>query len=283
MDSGKILGISTQASHIINGLEFTQNKWHILVVMLDVFIVASVFYWIYILIRDTRGIRILYGILLLILATALGRYLQLSAFNFVLKYLSTMIIVAIPIVFQPELRGALEKLGRANIVPEIAKLKRKDIQNLSATIVEASDILSRNKIGCLIVIGRQTGLREFIETGTRINGEVSVELLLTIFTNKTPLHDGAVIITGNKIAAGGCTLPLTDAKMNLSLGTRHRAALGMATHSDALTVVVSEETGRISLSKDGKLYQNLTKDELLTRLSGELNELRIASEEAKHD
>lgn len=276
---GNVLGISSQANQIMNNFNIAENNWQILLIVLDIFIVTLVFYWIYILIRETRGIRILYGIILLILITVIGRYLHLAAFNFVLKYLSTMILVAIPIVFQPELRGALEKLGRAKIVTDIAKLKRRDIQNLSQMIVEATQILSKNNIGALIVIGRQTGLREYIETGTLIDGQVSTELLLTIFTNKTPLHDGAIIITGNKIAAAGCTLPLTDSKMNLSLGTRHRAALGMAMHSDALIIVVSEENGDISFAKENKLYQHISADELLTRLSTELNELRSAEKE----
>lgn len=278
---GKVLGITTRANYFLSGLSIGQDGWRILLLILDVFIVAIVFYWIYLLVRETRGIRIIYGIVLLIVITAIGRYLNLSAFNFVLKYLSTMIIVAIPVVLQPELRSALEKLGRTNIVADMGKLKRREVESLLDKIIETTNALSRNRIGALIVIGRQTGLREYIESGTPINGEVSTELLVTIFSPKTPLHDGAVIITGNKVIAAACTLPLSDIKLNLSLGTRHRAAIGMAAHTDALVIVVSEENGGVSLALEGKLYQKLPSDRLRERLSEELHELRAIAQEKK--
>lgn len=276
---GKVLGAKYYSDTILTQLNAIGNSSHIATTILDILICALIFYWIYILVKETRGIRIIWGIVVLIVLAAIGRLFELSAFNFVLKYLTTMIIVAIPVVLQPELRAALERLGRANIVADIAKLRRRDIESLLNNITETVDILAKNRIGALIVIGRQAGLREYIENGTIINGAVSSELMLTVFTNKTPLHDGAIIIIGNKLVAAGCTLPLTDIKLNINLGTRHRAALGTASQTDALVIVVSEERGEISLAIDAKLYQNITKENLRERLSVELNELRNVAKE----
>jgi diadenylate cyclase len=270
----KVLGITTQADSFFSKLNLSGIDRNPAFIALDIIVVALIFYWILVLFKETRGIRIIYGIILLIGLNLLGRYFQLSAFNFVLRYLSTMIIVAIPIVLQPELRAALERLGRTPLVADVAKMKKREIDNLLDQITETVQILAKNKIGALIAFGRSTGLREFTETGTNINGHVSTELLLTIFSHNTALHDGAVIIIGNHLAAAGCTLPLTDAKMSFSLGTRHRAALGLASQTDAIVVVVSEERGQVSLAMDGKLHQDLPIEDLRVILYNELNRLR---------
>jgi diadenylate cyclase len=271
--NSKLLDIS-KAGDFVSTFGLSDYSSNIFVITLDVLLVALIFYWIFILFRETRGIRIIYGIILLILMNAIGQLLHLSAFNSILKYLSTMIIVAIPIVLQPELRSALERLGRTPLVTEVSKLKRKEMEILLNQITETVEILSHNKIGALIVISRQTGLREYIENGTIINGNVSTELLLTIFAQNTALHDGAVIIVGNRLVSAGSTLPLTDVKLALSLGTRHRAALGMASQTDALTIVVSEESGSISLALNTQLERNISPQELRSRLYTELNQLR---------
>lgn len=281
LENSRVLDFMGRINYFVSSASFFNTGWRAVFSLLDIIIVAIVLYWIYVLFRETRGIRIIYGILFLIALTALGKFLQLSAFNFLLKYLSTMIIVAIPVVLQPELRSALERLGRANIVTDVSKLKRRELEILLNTITEATGILSHNRVGALIVIGRQTGLREYIESGTQINGSVSTELLLTIFAPKTALHDGAVIINGNKLVAAGCMLPLTDDKLSLSLGTRHRAALGLAAVTDAIVLIVSEESGNISLAFEGKLYEKLTQEELRDRLSAELHEFRLSIQEKR--
>lgn len=277
---GKTLNtIKEQFSNILSSLDPSLGGNSLGLIFLDLILVALVFYWIYLIFRETRGIRIVYGIFILLLLTAIGKYLQLSTLNFLLKYLSTMILVAIPIVLQPELRSALERLGRTNIVADITKLKKREIGDLIETVIDTVEVLSRNKVGALIVFERHTGLREYIENGTVINGLASTELLLTIFSQNTALHDGAVIINGNQIAAAACTLPLTDEKMALQLGTRHRAALGLSSVADALIVIVSEESGNISLASEGKLEQKLTNEQLSLRLNSELNQFRSSIKE----
>ncbi|MDO8513312.1 MAG: diadenylate cyclase CdaA [bacterium] len=247
--------------------------------ILDILLVTLIFYWIYLVLRETRGIRIVYGIFILLLLTATGRFLDLAALNFLLKYLSTMILVAIPVVLQPELRSFLERLGRTNIVADITKLKKKEMGDLIDTVADTVEVLSKNKVGALIVFERHTGLREYIENGILINGIVSTELLLTIFSQNTALHDGAVIINGNQVVAASCTLPLTDEKMALQLGTRHRAALGLTSITDALIIIVSEETGHISLAQESRLERQLSPDLLKQRLNNELNQFRASIKE----
>ncbi len=267
--------------HILNIVSMIEQsgKSGFALFLLDLILVALILYWIYLIFRETRGIRIIYGIIILLILTAIGKYLDLSTLNFLLKYLSTMILVAIPIVLQPELRSALERLGRTNIVADVSKLKRREMGDLIETITETVEILSKNKVGALIVFERHTGLREYIDNGTLINGLASTELLLTLFTPQTALHDGAVIINGNQIVAAGCTLPLHDSKMTLQLGTRHRAGLGLTAVSDAIIVIVSEETGNISIASDGKLEQKLEIAVFKEHLAKELQQFRASIKE----
>lgn len=271
--------ISNQLQNI--ALSFSSGRSTPFLYLLDIALVGLIFYWIYLIFRETRGIRIVYGIIILLILTAIGRYLNLTALNFLLKYLSTMIIVAIPVMLQPELRSALERLGRTNIVADVTKLKKREIGDLIDIVVESAEVLSKNRVGALIVFERHTGLREYIENGTAINGLVSTELLLTIFAPNTALHDGAVIINGNQIVAASCTLPLTEEKMALQLGTRHRAALGLASLTDALILIISEQTGKISLAQDSKFEQGLSSEELTERLNSELNQFRASIKEIK--
>lgn len=271
--------IKDQLLSITSTISPAGKDFGVLLFILDIILVSLVFYWIYLILRETRGIRIVYGIFILVLLTAIGRYLNLSTLNFLLKYLSTMILVAIPIVLQPELRSFLERLGRTNIVADITKLKKREIGDLIDNIIDATEVLSKHRVGALLVFERHTGLREYIENGTLINGLVSTELLLTIFSQNTALHDGAVIINGNQIIAASCTLPLTDEKMALQLGTRHRAALGLASITDALILVVSEESGNISLAQESRLEQKIPIEELRLRLNSELNQFRASIKE----
>ncbi|MTI68494.1 MAG: TIGR00159 family protein [Firmicutes bacterium] len=223
--------------------------------MIDIFIVAFVFYKIYTLIKETRAEQLIKGIIVLLVATKISEWLKLFTINWILEKTIEVGVIALLIVFQPELRRALEYIGRSRFLTKsLVEIKEEDINNVIEEIVEAVASLSRQKIGALIIFEKETGLNEVIETGSRIDGLVSSGLLINIFIPNTPLHDGAVIIKDKKIKAAGCLLPLSE-NMNLKrdLGTRHRAALGITEKSDSLAIVVSEETGAISVADNGKL------------------------------
>jgi len=227
--------------------------------IIDILIVALVFYKLFMLIRETRAEQLTKGIFALFVFTKLSEWLELYTINWLLKQVMTVGTLAILIVFQPELRRALEYIGRSRFFTKsFVEVKDENISQVVEEIVEAVASLSRQKIGALIVIERKTGLSEIIETGTKIDGKVSSDLLINIFIPNTPLHDGAVIIKEDMIKAAGCFLPLTD-NMSLSkdLGTRHRAALGISEKSDGLAIVVSEETGAISIAENGSLARYL--------------------------
>ncbi len=232
--------------------------------MLDMAIVAFVFYKLYMLIRETRAQQLIKGILVLLIATQMSDWLQLHVINWILRNTMTVGVIALLIVFQPELRRALEYIGRTKFLTKsIADIEHEEINRLVEEVGEATGSLSRQKIGALIVIEKETGLNEVIETGTRISGAVSRALLINIFIPNTPLHDGAVVIRKNKVMAAGCFLPLTDnPTINKELGTRHRAGLGVTEKSDAIVVIVSEETGAISVAENGKLTRFLDVDTL---------------------
>ena len=256
--SGKVAGLTDTVTHFWSNINISNNPY----ILLDILTVALLFYWAYLFLKETRAMRIIYGIVILAVIFMLGRALQLSTLNFILKYIITVIVVAIPVVFQPELRSALERLGRADIVGGFGGLKRSKMISIVKEIVQSTELLSKNKIGALIVLTRQTGLRDYIETGVRLNAEVTTEVLMTIFTPKTPLHDGAVIIDGDKIIAAGCTLPLAEIQYDYNLGTRHRAAIGLSMQTDALVIVVSEERGMVSLGSNGILSRDLSSEKL---------------------
>ncbi len=232
--------------------------------IVDMAIVAFVFYKLYMLIRETRAEQLIKGILVLLTATQISEWLQLHVINWILRNTMTVGVIALLIVFQPELRRALEYIGRTKFLTKsIADIEHEEVKRLVEEVGEAAASLSRQKIGALIVIEKDTGLNEVVETGTRISGAVSRALLINIFIPNTPLHDGAVVIRKNRIMAAGCFLPLTDnANLSKDLGTRHRAGLGITEKSDALVVIVSEETGAISLAQNGKLTRYLDVDSL---------------------
>ena len=235
-------------------------------VFIDVAIVAFFFYWIYLFLRETRALRILYGFLILILAMLIANIFNLILLNFILRYLTTALVVAIPIVFQPELRQALEKIGRPHFWADI-QLSRDDFSKLLDEIVLTADQFSKQKIGALIVLQRSTGLREYIENGIRIDAKVSAGILSSIFFPKSPLHDGAVIIVGQRVLSASSILPVADVESGRNLGTRHRAAIGISQVSDAVVIVVSEETGSISIAVAGSLERRINPDRLRQRLS----------------
>ncbi|MCL6633484.1 MAG: diadenylate cyclase CdaA [Alicyclobacillus herbarius] len=245
---------------------------------LDILIVAYVIYRLLILIRGTRAVQLLKGVIVILLATAVSNFLHLQALNWLLNKIITLGLFAIPVVFQPELRRALEQLGRGGFFWFSFTTDNEDIKRAASEIVKASQVLSKTKTGALIVIERNTGLSEYIETGTLVEGKVSTELLLNTFIPNTPLHDGAVVVRGDKMVAAGCFLPLTESRdLDRQLGTRHRAALGVTEQSDAVAVVVSEETGRVSLAVDGVLTQDLSEAALRELLDSLLTPKRATT------
>jgi len=227
--------------------------------LLDIAIVAYVSFKAIQLIQGTRALQLVKGLIVLVVSTKLSEWLGLYTINWILRNAMTVGVIALLIVFQPELRRALEQLGRGRFFSSsLLGLADEEISRVIDHLAIACEELSRDKIGALIILEKQTGLNEYIETGIKISGDVTTELLINIFVPNTPLHDGAVIIRNDKIMAGGCYLPLTD-NPNLSkeLGTRHRAALGVTEETDAVAVIVSEETGVISVAREGKLSRYL--------------------------
>jgi diadenylate cyclase len=227
--------------------------------IIDIAIVAYVFYKILLLIRETRAEQLIKGLIVLLVAMKVSEWSKLYVVHFILKNTMTLGLIALIIVFQPELRRALEYIGRNKIFS--AKMAEEQEETLNRNIhelVNAVVSLSREQIGALIVMERQTGLNEIVSTGVKIDAEVSSGLLINIFIPNTPLHDGSVIIRRDRILAAGCFLPLSaNQSISKELGTRHRAALGIAEQSDALVIIVSEETGTISVAMNGKLSRYL--------------------------
>lgn len=227
--------------------------------LIDILLVAMLFYKLFTLIKETRAEQLTKGIVVLLVLTKLSDWAQLFTINWLLNKAMTVGTLALLIVFQPELRRGLEYIGRGSyFTKSLLEMRGESLNRVVTELVEAVASLSRQKIGALIVIERKTGLNEVAETGTRIDGDVSSNLLINIFIPNTPLHDGAVIIKEDKIKAAACFLPLTDnSDLNPELGTRHRAAIGISERSDSLVIIVSEETGSISIAENGKIARHL--------------------------
>ncbi|NLY19996.1 MAG: TIGR00159 family protein [Tissierellia bacterium] len=227
--------------------------------IIDIIVVAYIFYKIFILIKETRAEQLIKGIVLFLILTLVSGWLELYTLSWILNKAMTAGAFALLVVFQPELRRALERLGRIRVLNKsLIDSRGESLGNLVKEISNAVASLSRQKIGAIMVIERQIGLNDIIESGTLIDGLVTSDLLINIFIPNTPLHDGAVIIRDDKIRAAACFLPLSD-NMSVSreLGTRHRAALGVSEMSDSLTVIVSEETGTISIAEYGTISRHL--------------------------
>ena len=251
----------------------------------DIIIVAFLIYGVVKLVRETRAGQLVKGLFLLVILFIISSYFNLVMVSRVLAYFFQFAFVAILIVFQPEIRKALEQVGRNNVGQSIAAVvtgrdrsyDRAQIRKAINAVVDGVGILQQLKMGALIVFERKTKLGDIIETGTQINCEPSGQIVGNIFFNKAPLHDGAMIIRDGMIHAAGCILPLTkNTSVSAELGTRHRAALGVSEESDAVVVVVSEETGQISVAVNGVLARRLTRDTLRDVLEGYL----IPQEEA---
>ena len=251
----------------------------------DIIIVAFLIYGVVKLVREPRAGQLVKGLFLLVILFIISSYFNLVMVSRVLAYFFQFAFVAILIVFQPEIRKALEQVGRNNVGQSIAAVvtgrdrsyDRAQIRKAINAVVDGVGILQQLKMGALIVFERKTKLGDIIETGTQINCEPSGQIVGNIFFNKAPLHDGAMIIRDGMIHAAGCILPLTkNTSVSAELGTRHRAALGVSEESDAVVVVVSEETGQISVAVNGVLARRFTRDTLRDVLEGYL----IPQEEA---
>lgn len=227
--------------------------------VIDIVIVAVVLYKLFTLIRETRAEQLAKGIVVLLVLTKVTEWMKLYTIHFILNNAMTVGTLALLIVFQPELRRGLEYIGTSKFFSKsLMEIRGESLSQVVEEIVEATSSLSRQKIGALMVLERKTGLNEVVDTGTKIDGFVSSDLLINIFIPNTPLHDGAVIIKDDRIKAAACFLPLTDnTSVSKELGTRHRAALGISERSDSLSIVVSEETGAISISENGTISRYL--------------------------
>ena len=233
--------------------------------VVDILLVALIFYGLFRLFQGTQAVALLRGILViaLLFLVAASRF---TAFGWLLRNSAPIILISIPVIFQPELRRALERLGRS--APFLSGRSRETAaQQVIHEVILAVETLARERTGALIVFEGDTGLEEYIESGERVDAGVSARLLVTIFFPGTPLHDGAVVIRGDRIIAAACVLPLTNRDLaDSSLGTRHRAAVGITEQNDALAVVVSEETGIISVARGGRIARRLDTQRLRTIL-----------------
>lgn len=227
--------------------------------IIDILIVAVVVYKLLGLIKQTRAEQLFKGVLLLVVATFLSDLFNLHTINWILKGTVALGAVAILVVFQPELRRGLEYLGRSKFVnAPFEQMDKEKGKHITSNIVKAIDSFSRDRVGALIVFERQTNLTDIMESGTIVDAEISDQILGNIFYEGAPLHDGAVIIRDGRVYAAGCVLPLTrNNSISKELGTRHRAGIGITENSDALTLIVSEETGIISMAEDGQLSRFL--------------------------
>jgi len=224
--------------------------------IIDIVLLALVIYWILKLTSKTRAIQVLKGLGLILLAAWVTDFLGLVGIKWLLNYVLTAGAVLIVILFQPELRRALAQLGRGRI--DLYSSRATSAQDIVDNLLRAILNMSKKRVGALIVFERKTGLKDVLESGTRIGADITSELLENLFFIGSPLHDGAVIIRERTIESAGCFLPLSDNKqIGQELGTRHRAALGISEVSDSLTLIISEETGVISLAQDGKLIRYL--------------------------
>jgi diadenylate cyclase len=235
--------------------------------IVDVLLVWYVFYKLITIIKGTKAVQLLKGIFVIIIVRILTDVFGLDTLKWMMDQVLPWGFLAIIIIFQPELRRALEQLGRGRLFARSTMQEEEERNRLMEAITKSVSYMAKRRIGALISIERETGLSEYIETGTPMHSDMSSELLINIFIPNTPLHDGAVIIQRNRIAAAGCYLPLSESPfISKELGTRHRAALGISEVTDAITIIVSEETGAVSITANGDLDRNLSMEEFEARL-----------------
>lgn len=229
-----------------------QFRWQDLV---DIILMSIILYRLLLIIKGTRAAQMLIGLGVLLFASLLSRYLELYTVDWLIQSFWAQIVIAIIILFQPEIRRALAQMGETQFLQTLTSAE--ELKSLEE-IVRATIALSNRKIGALIAIERDTSLKDFVEIGTPLDAKVSKEVLLSIFHPTSPIHDGAVVIKGNRILAAGCFLPITTSpEISRSLGTRHRAGIGLTDETDAVVIIVSEETGMVSMAINGRLETHL--------------------------
>ena len=249
---------------ILQGRAFGWNN------VVDILIVAIAVYYVLVLIRGTRAVQLLLGVLVLVLIYGVAVLLQLTLTTLALQFLGVAALVAIPVVFQPELRRALGQLGRLGALDRLlAPTSEEEVDLVVEEVVRGGLLIKQQSNGALIVIERSTGLQDYSETGVPVNGKLTAELLASIFMARSPLHDGAVIIRGSQVVAAACLLPLDETPERLThrYGMRHRAALSISAQSDAVVVVISEESGAMSIASNGRMIGNLDEERLRRVLS----------------
>lgn len=268
--------------------------------VIDILIIALIVYQLYELVKQTRAEQLAKGLVILLVVTKLSEWFKLYTLRWLLNWLLGAGLIAIVVIFQPEIRRAFESIGRSKIIGKrFGTSSDNQYDGVIEEIVQACNSLSRQKIGALIVFQRQTGFEDIIETGTKIDGLVSMGLLINIFIPNTPLHDGAVIVDRDIVKAAACFLPITDNnRLSKELGTRHRAALGISERSDCMVIVVSEETGGISCCENGEIARYLDEETLrkklrevydpkeeklgfIAKIKGEFNEAKEKEEQSK--
>lgn len=244
------------------GMITNMNAVEVLKSILDVLLVWFVVYKLITIIKGTKAVQLLKGIFVILIVRILTDLLGLDTLKWMVEQVLTWGFLAIIIIFQPELRRALEQLGRGRLFARTQMQEEEERDRLIGAFTKSVSYMAKRRIGALITVEKETGLSEYIETGIAMNSYISSELLINIFIPNTPLHDGAVIVQKNKIAAAACYLPLSESPfISKELGTRHRAALGISEVTDAFTIVVSEETGAVSVTIDGDINRNVSMEE----------------------
>ena len=267
------------------GFNFTLGNIRTLTMMFfDIFIIWFVIYYAIKIVRsNARTIQIFKGILLIIIIDIIAKILGLKTLEFLANIFINWGFLAIIIIFQPEIRSILERMGKSNVFSRITTLTGNEKENLVDQIVMATMLLSQDQTGALISIEQSQSLEDFVSTGTKLNSDVTAELLTSIFVTSTPLHDGAVIIQGDKIACASAYFPPTNLDLPSRYGARHRAAIGISEITDAVTIVVSEETGLISITEGGKIIhvnRKQLRDYLMRVICGEETEIRATTDVA---
>ena len=246
----------------------------ILIDIVDVLIVSFLLYKLFTLMRGTRAVHMFFGLVILFILSVVAQWAHLMALNWIISSLKTVWVIAFVIIFQPELRRALASLGQHRFLSRLFTVEETGVL---PEIIKSVSRLAEKGIGAIIVLEKDMGLKNYIETGTKIDARLTAELVETIFSPTSPLHDGAVIVQNDRVAAAGCILPLTqDQRLSVSLGTRHRAAIGLTEETDAVVIVISEETQAISYAQSGKLTRKIDINTLRAEL---LRNFGLAGEE----
>lgn len=239
------------------------SVWDVFRILFDIFIISYVFYLLMTLLKESRAFQLIKSVVLILFVAFVAELLQLSTVSFVMKLVIEVLPVTLIVLFQPELRRILEGLGQSSFIElfKSSKQKTADLSVMVSEITKATYAMADEKTGALIIFERKTNLSEVIRTGTIVDSAVTAQFLRQLFIKNTPLHDGAVIIKKNRIAAAACYLPLSNnLQLNKDLGTRHRAGIGISETTDCISIIVSEETGYVSIAQDGVLTRNIKDD-----------------------